>query len=168
MAVSEDMHRVAHHLQQRAVAVSPKERDSFARSAYNRYYYSVFLQAREMMREINPAWSSLPHADYPKTLSGKIRKDFINERKKAVKREDGELVKVIDHACRSIAELKKIIVAANATRVVADYEPEEGVEFLAEGRFSLRSIDVTDAHAWTTKVETHCRTVSRAWKQLNV
>jgi hypothetical protein len=167
MALSDDMHRVAHHLQMRAVTVPHVDRDSFARSAYNRYYYSVFLQAREMMRQLNPSWSKLPHANYPTVLSESVAKTLKDGRKRAVRSEDRDLVEAIDRACRSIAELKKIMVTANFTRVVADYEPEEGVDFEV-GRFSLNSVDVTDAHAWTTTVETLCRTILRAWRQLHV
>jgi len=89
------------------------------------------------------------------------------ERTRAVKTGDAELVRSIDQALRSIAELRKIIMVANTTRVVADYQPEEGVDFITADRFSLRSIDVTEAHAWTVKVGTLCQTILRTWKQFN-
>lgn len=167
MAISEDMHRVAHHLQKKAVAAAANERDSYARSCYNRYYYSVFLQCREMLSGMDSNWSKNSHASYPELLGGKVKKAFKAERVRATKNGDRELVNLIDKACRSIAELQKIIVSANSTRVVADYEPEEKVDFVAADRFSLRSIDVTEAHGWTISVQTHCKTISNAWRQSN-
>jgi hypothetical protein len=167
MAISEDMHRVAHHLQMTAVAAAANERDSYARSCYNRYYYSVFLQCREMLSDMDASWSRIAHASYPELLGGKVRKAFKTERIRASKSGDKDLVKLIDKACRSIAELQKIIITANSTRVVADYEPEEKVDFVVADRFSLRSISVTEAHGWTISVQTHCRTILNAWRQSN-
>jgi len=167
MAISEDMHRVAHHLQQKAVAAAVNERDSYARSCYNRYYYSVYLECRQMLSGMDSSWASLSHAGYPALLGGKIKRNFQAERKKAFKNHDSDLVNIIDKANRSIAELQKIIIKANTTRVVADYEPDEKVDFVGADRFSLRSINVTEAHGWTNSVRTHCKTISSAWRQSN-
>ncbi len=78
-----------------------------------------------------------------------MKSAFKAERQRASKSGDKDLMNEIDQACRSIAELQKIITKANSTRVVADYEPEEKVDFAAVDRFSLRSINVTEAHGWT-------------------
>jgi hypothetical protein len=168
MSQTENMHRVAHHLQVTAVGAAAADRDAFARSAYNRYYYSVFLQARTMMRQMDPKWSKLPHASYPDVLRGQITKAFKAERKKADRNGDMALAHSIDQACRAIAALREIIVKANTTRVVADYEPEEGIDFTAAERFSLRSVDVTEAHAWNSRAGSLCQTILRSWKQFNV
>ena len=167
MIKTENMRLVAHHLQQQAMAADVEHRDAFARSAYNRYYYSVFLQSRDMMRQLDSSWSTIAHATYPQLLNGKIKTAFKAERKRALKNDDRELIKSIDQACRSIAELRKIIIKANQTRVVADYKPEEGVVFSSAERFSLRSIDVTEAHGWSSQAGTLCQTILKSWKQFN-
>jgi hypothetical protein len=168
MSADENMQRVAKHLQLTAVRTAVEERDAFARSAYNRYYYGIFLRIREMLKQMNPDWSSLAHAAYPQVLSGQVERTFKSELKKARKRNDSELVQSIEQAGRSIAELCKILTKANLARVVADYEPEKTVEFENADRFSLNMVDITEAHGWSARVALHCRLVLGAWRQLNV
>jgi hypothetical protein len=88
-----------------------------------------------MLTAMDHNWSKLPHASYPEVLGGKVKSAFKAERKSASKSGDKDLMNEIDQACRSIAELQKIITKANSTRVVADYEPEEKVDFAAVDRF---------------------------------
>jgi len=168
MYKEESMQRVAYHLQTKAIGASEAERDAFARSAYNRYYYSVFLRCRKMMHEMNTQWSSLPHASYPEVLNGKIDKFFNSELKRARKQEDGQMQKEIESTRRAVKALVKIITNANAGRVVADYEPDQPVDFTSADRFSLNSIEVTEAHAWAGQVNILCNTVATTWKKINV
>lgn len=167
MIQNENMHRVALHLQKQAMEAPADQKDAFARSAYNRFYYSVFLQSREMMKQLDSKWSTLPHADYPKVLNGKVLRTFKLERRRAEKNRDRDLIKSIDQAMFSIERLRDIILAANVTRVVADYEPEEAIVFTAADNYSLSNIDVSDARGWTTQTAAHCRTILRAWNQFN-
>ena len=39
------------------------ERDLFGRSAFNRYYYAVFLLTREMLGEFKASWKKTMHAN---------------------------------------------------------------------------------------------------------
>lgn len=162
------MQMVAHHLQTKAIGAAEAERDAFARSAYNRYYYSVFLRCRAMMREMNAEWSSLPHASYPEVLNGQIDRFFNNELKRARKQGDAPMQKEIEGARRAVKALAKIIVSANGGRVIADYEPDQAVNFISADRFSLNSIDITEAHAWAAKVNTLCNTIAMTWRKFNV
>jgi hypothetical protein len=168
MSKEESMQRVAYHLQTTAIGASVAERDAFARSAYNRYYYSVFLRCRKMMGEMNTQWSSLPHASYPEVLNGQIDKFFNNELKRARKQDDVQMQKEIESTRRAVKALAKIITNANAGRVVADYQPDQPVNFTSADRFSLNSIEVTEAHAWAAQVNTLCNTVATTWKKINV
>ena len=121
-----------------------------------------------MMREMNPQWSSLPHAAYPEVLNGQIDSFFNRSLKIARKQDDHEMLVEIESTRRAIKALTKIIVNANAGRVVADYNPEQAVNFTSADRFSLNSIDISEAHAWANQVNTLCNTVAATWKKINV
>lgn len=117
---------------------------------------------------MNSAWSSLPHASYPQVLNGQIDKHFNQEWKRARKQGDHLVQKDIEQARRAIKALAKVITSANAGRVVADYEPDQAVDFSSSDRFSLNSIEVTEAHSWTGQVNTLCNTILTTWKKIHV
>ncbi len=123
------MQQVAHHLQIQAHGLVGPERDAFARSAYNRYYYGCFLSLRTTFAEMNPQWTKNPHKSYPELLNGAISRKLKQERTRASKSGDTDLVRIIDAALRGIPEISKIMTEANAARVVADYEPSIAVDF---------------------------------------
>lgn len=161
------MHHVAHHLQVHALSVTGNERDSYARSAFNRYYYAVFLSIRNMFRLIDPSWSRTPHSTYPQILKGSILSSLKKAEKTAHRTGDSNLLNDIQRAKRAVYELARIITDANSVRKVADYEPEEPVSFIAGGRFSLRSISITDAHTWEPQSATLTSDVISVWRQIH-
>mgnify|MGYP003671038404 FL=1 len=127
-----------------------------------------FLQSRDMMRQFDSKWSSLPHASYPDLLNGQIKKTFKAERRRAEKSGDKELTRSIDKAIFAIGKLREIFLSSNGTRAIADYEPEEAIVFTANDKYSLRNIDVTEARGWSTQTDIHCQTILRSWNQSNV
>ena len=161
------MHTVGHHLQIKAMATAGPDRDAYARSAFNRYYYGAFLTIRSMLREMDSKWSRMPHADYPNILSGRITKELGTALRRARKTGDKTFVRQIEHAKRSTAELKKVISTVGTLRVVADYCPEEAVDFTRSSRFALRSVEVTEAHNWQPNADLLCRVILQAWKQIH-
>jgi hypothetical protein len=84
------MQEVALHLQVMANARQGPDRDAFARSAYNRYYYACFLEIRATLKEMSLGWSKAPHNSYPDILTA-IAKDFRAERERAFRLGDGDL-----------------------------------------------------------------------------
>lgn len=160
------MHIVGHHLQLQAVAVGAGEKDAYARSAFNRYYYSAFLTVREMLRKLDPAWSSPDHAGIPGLLRGQVQRKLKAGKPPAQKIGDTALVSKIERAVRSIHELAEILNTARGIRVVADYEAEEPVVFDGIPRFTLRSVDITDAHDWAGAARLHCATIQSAWEEI--
>jgi hypothetical protein len=162
------MQQVAHHLQIHAHGLVGPERDAFARSAYNRYYYGCFLSLRATFTEMNPQWARNPHKSYPELLNGTISRRLKQERTSASKRGDADLVRIIDTALRAIPEISKIMTEANAARVVADYEPSIAVDFTDNARFSLNHINIGRAHEWHRKIEILSVNLQSAWKQINV
>jgi len=162
------MQKVGHHLQVEAIKKVGVERDLFARSAYNRYYYAVFLSVRSMLSAFDPAWAGLPHKSYPEILRGKIAKKFNASKNRANKNGDYELIPKLDSGSRAAAALANLMEKANAARVVADYKPTEEVDFASAERFSLRSIEITEAHEWDESVRALTNSINEAWKQIDV
>lgn len=144
------------------------ERDAFARSAFNRYYYSAFLNIREMLGALDSSWSSLPHKSYPEVLQGQVKKKFNRARSRASRNDDTVLVDRIDTAKRALDELAKMMSTAYGIRVVADYEPNEAVDFNARPRFALRSVDISDAHDWENNTRLLCQSVENTWNEIHV
>lgn len=163
------MHLVAHHLQLEAVKRTEiSEQNLYARSAFNRYYYDLFLMVREMLIELQDAkWSSLTHSSYPGVLD-KIAKDFIKEKNRARKNGDFLLVAIVSQAISASKEISKLMEKAYAVRVVADYDPTEFVNFTSATRFSLKNIEITDAHEWRNAVQLWIEDIKKAWQQIYV
>lgn len=162
------MHSVAHHLQKVAMGGEISEPDTFARSAYNRYYYAVFLLVREMLKDLDSNWSKVAHKSYPEILKGQISKSYKSAMKRALKNGDNALVPHLDTASRSALALASLMEKANGVRVVADYEPSELVNFDSSQRFSLKGIEITEAHSWINQVNVWIDDIKRAWVQINV
>ena len=162
------MHIVGHHLQTEAVARSQSdERDLFARSAYNRYYYASFLAARSALGQMSPDWRRLAHKTYPEVLRGQVLREFKRERTKANKSADYELERQLRVAVEATNALATLLEKAYATRVAADYGTDP-VSFGQSARFSLNSVDITEAHSWSAQVSGYAGVVLGAWKQFNV
>jgi hypothetical protein len=70
-------------------------------------------------------------------------------------------------ALRAVDALSGLLEKAYALRVVADYEPEELVEFNGVDRFSLKEVEITSAHAWRSLCDTFCSEINLAWVQIN-
>ncbi|QYZ68264.1 hypothetical protein [Neotabrizicola shimadae] len=118
--------------------------------------------------KMDPSWSSLPHKSYPQVLSGQICRRLKTEKVRAQRTGDVHLLKTIDAALRAIPEICTIIKEANATRVIADYEPTVLVRFDSNARFSLNEIDVSRAHGWQSRIQTLVGAVLTAWRQIDV
>ncbi len=168
MSFEREIHAVGHHLQTHVHGLAEGQKDAYARSAFNRYYYSVFLKSRELFRALNPAWSKLPHADYPLILRGDVRKQLKKGWTRARKGGDGQLMRDAEAALRAVEALSGLLEKAYAIRVVADYEPEEVVDFSGGDRFSLKEVEITSAHAWRSQCDTFCSEIHSVWIQVNV
>lgn len=168
MAFEGGIHAVGLHLQTYAHNFDGAERDAYARSAFNRYYYSIFLKTRELFRSLDPAWSRKPHAEYPVTLRKPVRKQLKAGWTRARRDDDTKLMRDVEAALRAVEALSGLLERAYAIRVVADYEPEQEVKFDGADRFSLNEVEITSAHGWRSKCDTFCAEISAAWKQVNV
>lgn len=162
------MEAVAHHLKIEAQAL-PKgiERDCFGRSAFNRYYYAVFLDVKSALTSINSSRGELAHASIPEMLKGSIQKKLKNGRIQAIKSNDTELIKLCSRAIAATEALAKLLDEGRATRVTADYHPEIPVNFLtSRGDFQLNTVAVSDAQSWPHKARSLINTITTAWIQI--
>lgn len=162
------MHEVGHYLQIEALKRADPEKDLFARSAYNRYYYSIFLTARNLLSLIDSKYERLPHKSYPEVLLGNIVSTLKKGGRTASKNGDHALVTKIASAVSAANDLSNLMEAAYATRIAADYMPSIKVNFVGPGRFELQGISITDAHNWTARAATWCRVILDAWRQVDV
>lgn len=162
------MEVVAHYLQTEAVnRVVVAEKDLFGRSSYNRYYYATFLLVRELLRALDPRWGELPHADYPKILTGSIKDTLKKGGVRARKASDWDLSDHCKQAMAAASELAKLMAQGSATRVTADYHPEIPVQFNPGERFTLNSIDITVAHQWPPRARVLTAVIASTWRQIN-
>jgi hypothetical protein len=161
------MHVVGHHLQIEAIRRHDvRERDLFARSAFNRYYYASFLLIRDAFGEMEPSWQTMPHKSYPTTLRGKVTQTLKRGRSQAMKLGDYQLEEQLRTSSAAAAELAKLLERAYGTRVAADYD-DTPVIFATGQRFSLNSITITEAHEWSQKVQTLASTIKSGWRQIH-
>lgn len=161
------MQEVAHHLQVQAHKETEERRDAFARSAYNRYYYASFLRARELVHRIFPERNEeLGHASYPEFLEGKVLKKLQEGQRRADRTGDHELSGILNKAKFATLSLSQQFRKANAVRITADYYPEKYIEFSGKARFSLESINISEAHNWIKQTEQFAQVIESAWNQM--
>jgi len=162
------MEIVAQHLHQEAIhRTSPIERDLFGRSAFNRYYYSMFIEVRASLAMLRPEWSRLAHAAIPDLLKGKVKDELKRGRKRAEKMGDFDVVSLCESALSATEALAKLMEQGYATRVTADYYPDIPVDFLSANDFQLNTVSVKKAQAWPHRASAFLKTITSAWKQLN-
>lgn len=161
------MQEVAHHLQKQAHAIAGIERDAFARSAYNRYYYACYLEIRTAFKEMSAEWGRSAHKAFPEILRSSISKNLKSGKRSASRLGDTELERRIDQALRGCVELASIIEKANGARIIADYSPDIGVGFNGSARFSLNGIEITEAHEWYGRVRILVSQILSVWRQVN-
>lgn len=162
------MERVAHHLQQTAIAKrnGGDDFDVFARSAFNRYYYSLFLIVRGSVLSMKPDWEAV-HSGLPDILTGSIYKKIHSYRANSLKRQDAETIEICNRALSALKTLAELMRSANSVRVLADYNPQ--VKIVDEGdlRFALGTTNITSAHNWPTRATILVREIERAWRLLS-
>ena len=166
MRPSEKMHAVGHHLQMQAVSqgCSDAHRDAFARTAFNRYYYSAYLAARDLLNAIDPdKWRTISHKNVPEVMLGEVSKGLKRRLSRARRLGDSTAQSELRQALRASQQLAEILTNGYASRVAADYNPDILVVFEKEIRFSLSSVNISSAHEWEQSVRTLSRSVHKAW-----
>lgn len=162
------MEKVAQYLQSEAVnRTCQVERDLFGRSAFNRYYYAMYLEVRSSVAKLRPEWANSKHATLPELFRGAIKKSLSQGSKKARRIGDNDLVNLCERAISMSENLANLMEKGYATRVSADYYPDLPISFLGAREFQLNTVDIKDAKSWPSKARSFLATITDAWKQLH-
>lgn len=163
------MKTVARHLQEEAIRRTNNhdERDTFGRSAFNRYYYATFLNVKNALGSFKSDWNTIGHSKVPEVLRGKVNRELTAGRSRALKTNDHDTVAACSRAVTAANQLADLMEAAYATRVAADYQPEIKIDFSNLYDFELNTVHVKRASEWPDKAGGLIRTITLAWKQLH-
>jgi hypothetical protein len=159
------MERVAEALTEQAVS-SPDELDAnlFGRSAFNRYYYAVYLSVRQMVIAGHPEIKQFKHKDLPDLLVGKIQDKIQQEAGKLKKRHmlsEGEASRLSQSSRQALSELASIL------REGADYEPTV-IAVVRDGHVILEHKTSDAARQWGRRADRCIGQVRRVWRQLGI
>ncbi len=158
------MHTVGRHLESEAIKKNIENADALARSAFNRYYYSTFLTARELLSTKYPKVEEIGHKAYSEIFSQKIPKE-LKKHIKTAQTTDPPLVVTLQKAVSAAYDLSEIMKKAYGVRIVADYNPNTKVEFTIPDKFKLNGVSISDAHSWQTKAKQLTACIQEAWRQ---
>lgn len=144
--------------------------DLFGRSAFNRYYYSAYLITRDLLEELNPAWSRQSHKGIPELLKKAIVKKIKTNIKKAEKSEiitSGEASKLKSTILTATNELADLLSSAYDIRIIADYEPE--IHIVKDGSiFSLKKQSISSAKNWPNLAISYTTSIRKVWKEVGL
>lgn len=166
--MSRSMKIVARHLQEEASRrINNDEKDTFGRSAFNRYYYATFLSVKNALGSFRHEWHAMPHGNVPQVLRGEVLKEISKGRARAQKAVDHETVNACNRAVAATNALAQLMEDGYATRVTADYRPDLRVDFSNRFDFKLNFIHVNHASEWPERASGLIRIITIAWRQIN-
>lgn len=140
------------------------EADAYARSAFNRYYYSTFLELREMFIVLDEKWAKTPHGTYPGHLKGAMLRKLKKRASTLRDVRDFDNAKIFESACHGIPELAKIMEKGYDLRVIADYQPEVEINFSNKTDFTLNDIAISEAKSWPDRARKLSKIIISAWR----
>jgi hypothetical protein len=159
------MERVALELQRSAITrrAHAEDFDQFGRSAFNRYYYTVFLIVRELVLEFNPSWDK-GHASVPALLRGSFQDELKKFRAAANRRRNSDQSDAASKGIAALHSLALLMEEANRLRVTADYNPTIKVVDQGGERFALVSTNISEAHQWPNRTRLFVKTIRLAMR----
>jgi len=161
------MRVVAEHLEEHCKQLTaPCDRDHFARSAFNRYYYAIFLTIRSTLAKIDPNWDEPTHRDVPILLRNSVVKK-LRRRSKGHVMSEPEAAKLSSQGCTAAKALADLVETGNETRKLADYAPERPVLF-ENATISLGGVKTSTARKWCIDAETRCQVLLNAAKKFGL
>lgn len=161
------MEIVGNHLQEFAIArTDPEERDQFARSAFNRYYYATYLNVKSTLGSFKSEWSGINHSSVPDVLEGAVKKELVKGRERALRADDPGTAELCSRAVRATILLSQLMTKGYASRVTADYNPEVKIDFADIYNFELNYVAVKAAALWPSEARMLLRTIDSAWRQV--
>lgn len=142
------------------------ELDIFARSAFNRYYYATFLQARLLIRRFKPGWRGT-HGGLPSDLVSLARKDIGQIKNKAHRLRDWDVVSRCEVCTHQLHGLSELLKSAYATRVTADYEPEIIAAIERDGAITMGDKKISEAQRWPDQAASLSGQIEDFWSKLH-
>ena len=152
-----ELKTIGNYLTKQSICIlkNTKLKDAFIRSAYNRYYYSCFLRARVMIKEVLNS-----NLQYHRETKGKI-KEIYNKEKKRYKNTDDEEVKnhleTLNTVCDAFIHLME---TAKEARSFADYYWGDEKDY-EKIKSRLGSISIINAEKWLEEVEEYIYLIQR-------
>lgn len=145
--------------------------DAFARSAFNRFYYTCFLRTREMCRQLTKI-TRIKHKEVPNYLRTTIRGTIKTRSDTLMRRSGNSRVKTSYAQLRQSGmtasnELAQLLEEAYRVRVLADYEPE--IQLIVQQQplsIALDGTTLEGAERWVVRANTSIGQIQRAWNQL--
>lgn len=163
------MANVGQYLQNEAFArTDDTEKNVFARSSFNRYYYAAFLETRKMMTSLRSEWANLPHKSIPEVLRAKVQAEFKLATKRAQRNGDKEAIQACSVAITAAKNLADLLEQSYTTRVVADYKSDTPVIFNSAINFTLNAVEISSARQWPLKAKGFSQSISSGWRQASV
>ncbi|MCG7946749.1 MAG: hypothetical protein N0C84_10455 [Candidatus Thiodiazotropha taylori] len=153
-------------LEQKAV----DDKDLFGRSAFNRYYYAIFLLTREMLGEFKKSWKGTMHASIPDLLRTSVKKEVNKTLKSAIRNgliSQGESSQIIHQHNISLNALANLLEEAYQVRKIADYEPEITIQ-QKRNVLSLDRHKLTSAKTWPDRAASYCKVIRKVWKEVGL
>ena len=138
-------------------------RDAYARSAFNRYYYATFLEARRLLSGIDSKWKGTPHKSYPDHLKGKMLRKLKNKSMLMKELNDYSSSKLLDSACHNLPILAEMMEVGYNLRIQADYVPENLVIFSSTTNYELGNVTLEKAKQWPVRANRIADQILRAW-----
>lgn len=147
---------------------SLNEKDLFARSAINRYYYACYRVVWDLLKTVYPNKKVPGHSNLPiKIHSGLyklISKSLSDAEKRGVMRHS-EVAKRRNQVRQSTKELSDILTLSYGVRCIADYEPDKKV-VVTGSKVALGETTLHAAAQWLRRTEIHCGNLQSEWNAL--
>ena len=143
------------------------EKDLFGRSAFNRYYYSVFLLTREMLGDFDARWKGTQHACIPKLLRGKVKEKVKNRLRRDRRMSKSKKSQILDQHGISLRDLASLLEEAYQVRIIADYEPEISIQ-QDKNVIWLYNCKLTTAKGWPNRASAYCKAIRKVWEDVGL
>ena len=144
------------------------QKNAFARSSFNRYYYAAFLTTSRVLGHLKGEWVELPHKNIPEVLRVSLSKELNLARKKAQRVGDKDTLQACSTGITAAKSLATLLSLGYSTRVVADYKYDTNVQFTGHDGFTLNAVPISVAKHWPQKARGYAESIESAWRQANV
>lgn len=146
------MHEVATFLKVSSPTDSSCSAEDLARSAYSRFYYAAFLEARRLVSEIDIKWRRIGHSALPEVMRGQVRKILNEKIRNAKKRDDDTRVRQIEALKSGLTQVADLLDQARKIREIADYDDVDPIS-VERGVFVIDNLTLQNASDWKRKCE---------------